>query len=712
MKLGLIVLLCLFGSIQGNAEDGYQLWLRYEAVSNTALKNQYKNKISFITILSASATAKIIENEFLLCAEGMLKTTPSITRTIQKNTGLIVGVFSKLPSQHRSIIKENQEKIGEEGFIIRSTPDQPTLITANTEAGLLYGTFHFLRLLQKGQPIQSLNIISVPKLKLRMLNHWDNLNRTVERGYSGFSIWNWHTLPDYKDQRYIDYARANASIGINAVSLTNVNASATILTKPYLEKVKALADLFRPYGIKVFLTARFSAPIEIGRLKTADPLNDSVQQFWNQKVKEIYSLIPDFGGFLVKANSEGQPGPQDYKRTHADGANMLATAVAPFKGIIIWRAFVYNPESNDRFKQAYEEFKPLDGLFQKNVLVQVKNGPIDFQPREPFSPLFGAMKKTPLMMEFQVTQEYTGQGTHLVYLAPLFKEVLNADTYAKGKGSLVSKVIDGSLYQHQLNGMAGVSNIGTDINWCGHPFAQANWYALGRLSWDYNLSSEQIAEEWIQQTFTKTKSAVAAIKNIMLQSHEALVSYMTPIGLTHIMYNGHHYGPMPWGNTLNRPDWNPVYYHKADSLGIGFDRTENGTNALAQYENEVSNKYSNINTCSDNYLLWFHHASWDHKMQSGRTLWEELCYQYYTGVDSVKSFQRQWKSVQKHIDKQRFEQVQQLMNIQLKDAEWWRNACLLYFQTFSKKSIPNSYEQPSQSLDYYKSIRIVFAPGN
>jgi alpha-glucuronidase len=378
----------------------------------------------------------------------------------------------------------------------------------------------------------------------------------------------------------------------------------------------------------------------------------------------------------------------------------------------MWRAFVYNPESNDRFKQAYEEFQPLDGKFRKNVMVQVKNGPIDFQPREPFSPLFGAMPKTPLMMEFQLTQEYLGQGTHLVYEVPMFKEVLQTDTYAKGQGSTVAKVIDGSRDDHSLSGMAGVSNIGNDINWCGHPFAQANWYALGRLSWDYDLTSEQIADEWIRQTFTNNKTAIATVKNIMLRSHEALVNYMTPLGLTHIMYNGHHYGPMPWGNTLHRPDWNPVYYHRADSFGIGFDRTEKGTNALAQYKPEVRKQFNDVSTCPDEYLLWFHHVSWDHKMKSGRTLWNELCYKYYTGVDSVRSFQRQWNSLEKFVDKDRFKQVKQLLNIQVKDAIWWRNACLLYFQTFSKKPIPANYEQPDKTLDFYKGIRILYAPGN
>jgi alpha-glucuronidase len=711
MKKTVFIILFFFTGLFTKAEDGYDLWLRYQKVNNTGLLNQYKKQISAPVVIGSSLTLNAAREELRNGLQGMLGVFHSFKLTVQNNTSLIAGTANSSDFISAIITPVELSQAGSEGFIIKSKSGK-TIITANTDIGVLYGVFHFLLLMQTEQSITNLNIVSSPKLKLRLLNHWDNLNRTVERGYAGFSIWNWHTLPDYIDKRYIDYARANASIGINGTVLTNVNANATILTKPYLEKVKTLADVFRPYGIKVYLTARFSAPIELGRLKSADPLNDTVRNWWKEKVKEVYSIIPDFGGFLVKANSEGQPGPQDYKRNHADGANMLADAVAPFGGIIMWRAFVYNPESNDRFKQAYEEFQPLDGKFRKNVLVQVKNGPIDFQPREPFSPLFGAMPQTPLMMEFQVTQEYTGQGTHLFYEAPMFKEVLNADTYSKVKGSIVAKVIEGSLYNHSLSGMAGVSNIGTDINWCSHPFSQANWYALGRLSWDYDLSSEQIADDWIKQTFTNDKKAVASIKNIMLNSREALVNYMTPLGLTHIMYNGHHYGPMPWGNTLNRPDWNPVYYHKADSAGIGFDRTSKGTNALAQYKPEVSNQFADINKCPDDYLLWFHHAAWNHKMQSGRTLWNELCYKYYTGVDSVKSFISQWNSVEKMIDKERFGQVKQLLNVQLKDAIWWRNACLLYFQTFSKMPIPANYEQPDKTLEYYKSIRILFAPGN
>jgi alpha-glucuronidase len=696
------------------AEDGYRLWLRYDKMVNTSLLKKYKQLIFSPSVIGNSATITIAKTELQNGLNGLLSSSYNISNSISTKTTLVVGTINNLDLGFLPADKIELSSIGSEGFIISTKRfgASKIIITANTDIGVLYGVFHFLRLLQTNQSIENLNIVSIPKIKLRMLNHWDNLNRTVERGYAGISIWDWHKLPDYIDKRYIDYARANASIGINATVLTNVNANATILTQPYLLKVQALANVFRPYGIKVFLTARFSAPMEIGGLKTADPLDSSVRQWWKQKVKEIYEFIPDFGGFVVKANSEGQPGPQDYKRTHADGANMFAEALLPYNGIVMWRAFVYGQQANDRFKQAYEEFKPLDGQFKPNVIIQVKNGPIDFQPREPFSPLFGAMPHTQLAMEFQITQEYLGQGTHLVFEAPMFKEVLNADTYEKEKGSTVAKVVEGSLDNYSLTAMAGVSNIGNDINWCSHPFAQANWYALGRLAWDNSLSSEQIADEWLQQTFSNDKFFVATAKKMMLQSHETLINYMTPLGLAHIMYNGHHYGPMPWGNTLSRPDWNPVYYHKADSVGIGFDRTTTGTNALAQYKNEVSSLWNDIDKCPDEYLLWFHHAAWSHKMHSGKTLWDELCFKYYTGVDSIKAMQKQWNALEKFVDAERFNQVKQLLNIQVKDAIWWRNACLLYFQTFSKQPIPANYEQPDKTLEYYKSIKILFAPGN
>ncbi len=729
MKQITSIFFLLFLFLDLYAEDGYDLWLRYKLIEDPQLLSTYRKTIRGINMPADSPTLSVASEELKMGLIGLLgKKIPEFSSL--ENGTLLASRINKQNIVSSFITKEQENSLGKEGFIIRSVNykgKKITVITSQSDIGVLYGIFHFLRLVQTQQSLSDLNITSAPALQLRLLNHWDNLTRYVERGYAGISIFNWHTLPGYNDPRYKDYARANASIGINGVSLTNVNASAVILTKPYLEKFAALADLFRPYGIKVYLTARFSAPIEIGKLKTADPLNDSVQQWWNDKAKEIYQLIPDFGGFLVKANSEGQPGPQNYGRDHADGANMLADALAPYNGIIIWRAFVYSQQSNDRFKQAYEEFKPLDGKFRKNVLVQVKNGPIDFQPREPFSPLFGAMKHTPLMMEFQLTQEYLGQGTHLVYEAPMFKEVLNAETFGKNSGkasadskktvdqqshATVARVIDGSLNNDSLNGMAGVSNIGNERNWTGHLFGQSNWYSLGRLAWNLELNSDQIADEWIRQTFNNNPVFVNSAKKIMLASHEALVNYMTPLGLNHIMGNGHHYGPAPWSDNLPRPDWNPVYYHKADSFGIGFDRTESGTNALEQYEPEVRKKYKNVNTCDEKYLLWFHHVSWKHKMKSGRILWEELCFKYNEGVRDIRSIQQEWNQLEKFIDKGRFQHVKMLLAIQVKDAIWWRNACLLYFQTFSQMKIPDEYEKPDNTLDYYKSLRFPYAPGN
>ncbi len=696
------------------AEDGYDLWMRYKKVDKPSLLKQYRNQIASPVILGSSPTMDIVREEFRKGITGLLDNYITSLLPSQTRTLFMIGTYSSAEEYFKSAASgEELKKIGSEGFIIKSRPGR-TYITANTDIGVLYGLFYFLRLLQTEQNITQLNITSVPKLKLRLLNHWDNLNRTVERGYAGFSIWDWHKLPDYIDKRYIDYARANASIGINGTVLTNVNANATILTAPYLQKVKALADLFRPYGIKVYLTARFSAPIELGKLKTSDPSDATVQQWWKQKAKEIYELIPDFGGFLVKANSEGQPGPQDYKRTHAEGANMLADALAPYNGIVIWRAFVYAAENPvDRHKQAYDDFVPLDGAFRSNVMVQVKNGAIDFMPREPFHPLFGAMPKTPLMMEFQITQEYTGQATNLVYLAPLFKEVLNSDTYSKGKGSTVAKVIDGSLDNHTLNGMAGVSNIGNDINWCGHPFAQANWYAYGRLCWDYDLSSEAIAEEWLRMTFSNERRFVGITWNLIMQnSRYTMVNYTNPLGLHHIMGTGHHYGPAPWVNELKRPEWNPVYYHKADSIGIGFDRTATGSNAIAQYFPQAQQQWADIKTCDENFLLWFHHVPWNYKMKSGYSLWNELCNKYYMGVLEVEQMSRNWERVKEYVDAERFEQVRQLLAVQAKEAVWWRNACLLYFQTFSKQPLPAIMGQPDKTLEYYMSLKFPFAPGN
>jgi alpha-glucuronidase len=697
------------------AEDGYDLWLRYKQVNNPALLATYKQRITEIQISGNSATIDVAKEELTRALTGLLTVKVPFVASSKKAGALIIGTPANSQLINSLGFANSLKEVGDEGYIISTKTvggRNCTVITANTDKGILYGVFNFLRLLQTQQSISSLNIISSPLIKLRLLNHWDNLNRTVERGYAGFSLWNWHTLPLYLDPRYKDYARANASLGINGTVLTNVNANAAILTRPYLEKVAALADVFRPYGIKVYLTARFSAPIEIGRLRTADPLNDTVQNWWKEKAKEIYELIPDFGGFLVKANSEGQPGPQNYNRTHADGANMLADAVAPYKGIVMWRAFVYSNETpTDRHKQAYDEFVPLDGKFRSNVMVQVKNGAIDFQPREPFHPLFGAMPKTPIMMEFQVTQEYLGQATNLVYLAPLFKECLDSDTYAKGKkGNTVAKVIDGSVDPYSITGMAGVSNIGSDINWCGHPFAQANWYALGRLAWNHNLTSEQIADEWLRMTFTNDVAFVNEAKKIMMNSREITVSYSTPIGLHHIMGVGHHYGPGPWVNR-GRADWTSVYYHRADSAGIGFDRTSKGSKAIEQYFPEAQKKWDNPATIDEKFLLWFHHLPWTYKMKSGRTLWNELCYKYNAGVDSVRWMEQTWNSLKSKVDPQRFEQVNMLLKIQEDEAVWWRNSCLLYFQTFSKMPIPANYEQPDKPLEYYIQLRFPFAPG-
>lgn len=711
MKKLIWSLLLLVITIHASAENGYELWLRYKPVSNKEKLTAYRKAISSVQLNGNSATVQAIREELSLGLQGLLDTKVPFTNVIA-NGSLIIG--TPLSS---SIIKDHLsaalKQTGEEGYFISSkniNGKTCILIGANTETGLLYGSFALLRMIQTQTSFSTLPFTSSPKIKLRLLNHWDNADRSVERGYAGASIFKWNTLPTYLDQRYKDYARANASVGINGTVVTNVNANTIMLSKAYLEKLKALANVFRPYGIKVYLTARFSAPIETGDLKTADPLDPGVRQWWKKKTDEIYALIPDFGGFLIKANSEGQPGPQNYGRNHADGANMLAEALAPHNGLLMWRAFVYSENNpDDRHKQAYAEFVPLDGKFNANALVQVKNGAIDFQPREPFHPIFGAMPETPLMVEFQLTQEYLGFATHLVYEGPLFKECLDSDTYTAGKGSTVAKVVDGSINNHSISGMAGVANIGSDINWCGHPFAQANWYAFARMAWDHNLSSEAVSEEWIRMTFTNDTAFISSIKKLMAASRETVVKYMTPLGLHHIMGTSHHYGPGPWVSNLNRPEWNPVYYHKADSIGIGFNRTATGSNALGQYSKEVQKQFEDPSTCPDQYLLWFHHLPWTFRMKNGRTLWNELCYQYYAGVDSVKAMQKTWKTQEGKIDAERFRHVSMLLEIQLKEAIWWRNACVLYFQTFSKMPIPAELEKPDQTLDYYKSLRFPYA---
>ncbi|AKD02269.1 alpha-glucuronidase [Pontibacter korlensis] len=709
-----VLLMILLGS-HAFAEDGYRLWQRYEQVQDASKLQAYRKAAGEIIIQGNSPTLKVAQQELEMGLNGLLgQAVPTTQQPTQQNI-LVAGTPSTSALIKELNLSDKLKAAGDEGYLLLTTTKNGrnyTVIAANTDIGVLYGSFHLLRLLQTEQDIAKLSLTSTPKIKHRVLNHWDNLDRTVERGYSGFSLWNWHLLPDYIDQRYIDYARANASIGINGTVLTNVNANALVLTPDYLKKVAALADAFRPYGLKVYLTARFSAPIEIGGLKTADPLDPQVQAWWKQKSDEIYGYVPDFGGFLVKANSEGQPGPQNYGRNHADGANMLADAVAAHGGIVMWRAFVYDDkEPDDRAKQAYNEFKPLDGQFRDNVLVQVKNGPIDFQPREPFHPMFGAMPKTPLMMEFQITQEYLGQGTTLAYLSPMYKETLESDTYAKGKGSTVAKDIDGTLYKHTLTGIAGVANIGTDRNWTGHQFGQANWYTFGRLAWDHTLSSEEIAEEWLRMTFTNNSQFIAPVKSMMLGSHETIVNYMTPLGLHHIMGWSHHYGPGPWIKDKHRADWTSVYYHRADEKGIGFDRTKTGSNAVSQYFPPVAKQFANLKTVPEKYLLWFHHVDWDYKVNSGRTLWNELCYRYSSGVDGVRQMQQTWDKVQGQVDEERFQHVKTFLAIQEKEAKWWRDACLLYFQTFSKRPIPQDLEKPAHTLEHYMSLDPKFVPG-
>ena len=705
--LSLIVLMTI-----AFADDGHDLWQKYSKVTDRAMLKKYNNQIKSIYIPENSETIEAVKQELKIGLNGLLGRV-FFSDKIEKNS-LVIAKYSDIQKDINTNLDSEIAKIGNEGYLIKTLKIQgkpAILITAKKDIGLLYGAFHFLRLTQTEQSIEKLNISESPKLQLRVLNHWDKLNRAVERGYAGISIWDWHRLPELKHPYYTDYARANASIGINGAVLNNVNADPLFLTPRYLEKAAALADIFRPYGIKVYLSIKFSSPSLLGGLETSDPLNSEVQKWWADKVQEIYQYIPDFGGFLVKANSEGQPGPQNYGRTHADGANMLADALKPYNGIVMWRAFVYQSENNDdRAKQAVNEFKDLDGTFRDNVLVQVKNGAIDFQPREPFHPMFGTFPKTQLMMEFQITMEYLGQGTSLVYLAPLYKEVLESDTFSKGEGSTVAKVIDGSLDNHKLSGIAGVANIGSDRNWTGHLFGQSSWYCFGRLAWNYELSSEEIADEWVKMTLSKDENTVGEIKNIMLDSRENVVNYMTPLGLHHLMGWDHHYGPGPWIANKPRPEWTAVYYHQADEKGIGFDRTSKGSNAVAQYHKPVADMFESLETCPEKYLLWFHHLDWDYTMRSGKTLWEELVLQYYAGADGVAEMKTDWDGLKNEVDDEIFNHVSQMLTIQAKEAKWWRNASVLYFQTFSKQPIPRGLEKPDKTLEYYENL--TFPYGN
>ncbi|GHA36715.1 xylan alpha-1,2-glucuronidase [Salinimicrobium marinum] len=697
-----------------SAQDGYDLWLQYDKIDDDKVVENYLDHISGFHKFGSDETLDVATTELKTAFEGLVGQTLKELNSVEENS-VVLGSEENLPSEIRAMLKSDLSEINSEGYVLKSLSlnnNRITVVTGKTDVGVLYGTFRLIKEMQLHNNITQCDIIDSPKIQKRLLNHWDNLDRTVERGYAGFSIWDWHHLPELIKPEYIDYARANASIGINGTVLTNVNASSLVLTSHYIEKVKALAEVFRPYGLQVYLTARFSSPMESGDLKTADPLDPEVRQWWKDKADEIYAEIPDFGGFLVKANSEGQPGPNNYDRSHVDGANMLAEAVAPHSGIVMWRAFVYSEDDpEDRAKQAYSEFVPFDGQFHDNVLVQVKNGPIDFQPREPFHPMFGAMPDTPLMMEFQITQEYLGFSSHLVYLPEMFEETLDEDTYVQGEGSTVAKVVDGTLSNKKLTGIAGVANIGTAKNWTGHPFGQANWYGFGRLAWDPYLDSEAIAKEWLKMTFSNEQEFVDPVKDLMIKSREAVVNYMTPLGLHHIMDTGHHYGPGPWVDDLGRPEWNPVYYHRATSEGVGFDRTESGSDALSQYAEPIREKYNSIETTPEKYLLWFHHVPWDYKMENGQTLWYNLAAKYQEGVEDVEEMVNTWNDIEEYVDDQRFEEIQMLLQIQLKEAKWWRNAVLLYFQQFSGKELPEFIPEPEYDLEYYQSLEFPYAPG-
>lgn len=605
------------------------------------------------------------------------------------------------------LLDQYDPELGDEGFRIRMNEKKEYEVQANTGAGLMYGTYHLKRLIDCGEMDPAKEIVEVPAFRYRVLNHWDNPNGTVERGYAGRSLWKWDELPGKIRPEYEEYARANASIGINGTVLNNVNADACMLTREYLEKVRVLADIFRPYGIKVYLSLNFAAPKHLAGLKTSDPLDKDVIKWWNDKVAEIYSMIPDFGGFLVKANSEGQSGPQDYGRTHADGANMIADAVKPYGGIVMWRAFVYAAESKDRAKQAVEEFMPLDGQFRDNVIIQIKNGPIDFQPREPFSPLFGQLEHTNVMSEMQITQEYLGHSNHMVYLHPMWKECLDSDTYQEGEGSTVAAITLGKVHGNtQYSAIAGVTNIGDSVNWCGHQMAQVNWYAFGRMAWNPDLSSEQIVNEWLKQTFTTDRKFVEPVAKMLLESREACVKYEMPMGLHHTFKGPDHYGPGPWDRS-SRPDWEPAYYHKAAADGVGFDRTsKTGTDAVSQYHEPLKSLYDNEETCPENLLLWFHHLPWDYKMSDGHTLWEKLCYTFEEGIQEARGFIKTWEKAGKYVDSYRYQCIYDRLVRQAKDAIWWRDATMLYFQQYSGMEIPSDCTQPQHTLDELRRFRL------
>jgi alpha-glucuronidase len=693
----LIASILLMVATPSRAEDGYRLWLRYDPIPAKAAARDY---LEGVDPLGDDPRIQSAARELQRAISGIYG--PPVPGRELRRDYVVMGTPDDLKSLG---VHLELSGLGDEGYLVQRRDVQGAqriVVSGNTGTGVLYGTFALIREIQLGHRLNHLNLRSAPRYSLRMLDHWDNLDGTVERGYAGPSLWDWRAPPGRIDPRYADYARANASVGINAVVLNNVNASADILTAPYLQKVSALAHVFRPWGIRVYLSARFSAPIDIGRLETADPLDPAVRKWWKSKADEIYRLVPDFGGFLVKANSEGQPGPQSYGRSHADGANMLAEALAPHHGVVLWRAFVYSGAKEDRAKQAYEEFKPLDGKFADNVIVQIKNGPIDFQPREPFHPLFGQMPRTDVAMEVQLTREYLGQGSGIVFLAPMWSEALGADTCSPRCGTPVRATI---------KAMAGVSNVGGDRNWTGTHFDQANWYAFGRLAWNPTAAPASIAEEWTRMTWGSDSRLLRRVTSILAHSREAAVDYMTPLGLAHQMATDHHYGPGPWVCDLAQPSWNPCYYSRADAHGIGFDRTASGSDAAGQYEPKIGGCFADLKCVSDQDLLWFHHLPWTYRMRSGRILWEELVARYDGGLGKVQAAEREWNRLRTSIDAQRHAAVAATLGRQRIEAKWWRDASIAYWQSLSRLPLPKGHASLPHALSWYKAIQFETVPG-